>query len=79
MLIGRSDMNDEKLSFEALINEARQAHFSGWDFSWLAGRVDYTDTPWDYRQLVIECLEPHGLKRWEYRPAQWFENKFCSV
>ncbi|MEE4194406.1 MAG: class I SAM-dependent methyltransferase [Anaerolineae bacterium] len=49
-------MNDETLSFEALINEARQAHFSGWDFSWLAGRVDYTETPWDYRQLVIEYI-----------------------
>ncbi|MFC1828397.1 hypothetical protein ACFL0O_02165 [Thermodesulfobacteriota bacterium] len=30
-------------------------------------------------QLVMDCLEPYGLKRSEYKPAQWFENQFCSV
>lgn len=27
-------------------------------------------------QLVIDCLEPHGLRRSEYKSAQWFENNF---
>ena len=50
-------MVDTKTKFEALIQEAQQAHFSGWDFSWLAGRVEFTQTPWDYRQLVIDYIE----------------------
>ena len=47
----------DQLDFEALIEEAQQAHFSGWDFSWLADRVEFTETPWDYRQLVIEYIK----------------------
>ncbi len=27
-------------------------------------------------QLAIECLEGFGLKRSEYKSAQWFENNF---
>ena len=46
---------DEK--FLSLIEEAQQAHFAGWDFSWLAGRSENTPTPWNYRQLVIERIK----------------------
>lgn len=59
---GRIDKNyrlkmDTENRFEALIKEAQQAHFSGWDFSWLAGRSESTPPPWDYRQLVMDYIE----------------------
>jgi len=43
--------------FNALITEAQQAHFSGWDFSWLAGRSQSTSPPWDFRQLVMDYID----------------------
>jgi SAM-dependent methyltransferase len=43
-------------SFDQLITEAEQAHFSGWDFSFLDGRWDEEDPPWDYRQIVTTYL-----------------------
>jgi hypothetical protein len=30
-------------------------------------------------QLAIECLEGFGLKRSEYKSAQWFENNFTNI
>jgi len=45
-------MND----FDRLISEAEQQSFSGWDFSYLAGRWQETLPSWDYRQIVIEYL-----------------------
>jgi SAM-dependent methyltransferase len=35
-------------SYADLITEAEQAAFSGWDFSWLEGRLISQPTPWDY-------------------------------
>ena len=38
--------------FQQLTSEAQAAHFSGWDFEWLEGRMIQQDTPWDYVSLV---------------------------
>jgi len=38
--------------FDQLTSEAQTAHFSGWDFEWLKGRMIQQDTPWDYVSLV---------------------------
>jgi len=40
--------------YRKLIDEAKEAHFSGWDFSFLNGRMIQEDPPWDYRNLVLE-------------------------
>ncbi len=37
---------------DALIAEALAQDFSGWDFSWLKGRWEEENTPWDYREIV---------------------------
>lgn len=42
--------------YQRLINEAQAADFSGWDFSWLEGRMVQPDPPWDYPALVQEAL-----------------------
>ena len=39
-----------------LIDEAAEAAFQGWDFSWLAGRSDDPKTPWRYTELAAEAL-----------------------
>ena len=39
-------------SFDELIAEALEAHFSGWDFSWLAERWIISPLPWDYQHSV---------------------------
>jgi SAM-dependent methyltransferase len=49
-------MNVE-MDFDRLIDEAQQAHFAGWDFSWLAGRKVETSLPWNYRDQVIEYMQ----------------------
>jgi len=41
---------------ENLIDEALAAHFSGWDFSWLAGRWIDSPLPWNYGQRVRAAL-----------------------
>lgn len=38
--------------FQALIEEAQSAAFSGWDFNWLTDRMVQEDPPWDYAHLV---------------------------
>lgn len=43
-------------NFHQLIQEAEDAPFSGWDFSFFEGRMHTGDLPWDYRARVIECL-----------------------
>jgi SAM-dependent methyltransferase len=48
---------DVKTDFDKLIDEAQQAHFAGWDFSWLAGRKVETSLPWNYRELVIAYMQ----------------------
>lgn len=42
--------------FTRFISEAEQAHFSGWDFSFLDGRWREEDEPWDYRRIVTSYL-----------------------
>ncbi len=42
--------------FRELIEEAHLASFSGWDFSWLTGRMVQEDPPWDYKNLVAESV-----------------------
>jgi SAM-dependent methyltransferase len=42
--------------FSELIQAAEAAHFSGWDFSWLDGRLIEDAPPWDYRQIVLRHL-----------------------
>ena len=39
-------------NLQALIEAAQAAAFSGWDFSWLDGRMIQDDLPWDYPALV---------------------------
>ncbi len=42
--------------FNDLIQAAETALFSGWDFTWLDGRLTEDAPPWDYRQLVLQYL-----------------------
>lgn len=46
----------EREAFERLVAEAEGADFSGWDFSYLAGRWIEDDPSWDYGQKVRERL-----------------------
>jgi SAM-dependent methyltransferase len=40
--------------FETLIEEAAERPFTGWDFSWLTGRMTVHPLPWDYTTLLTE-------------------------
>jgi SAM-dependent methyltransferase len=40
---------------DQLIDEANRAPFRGWDFTWLRGRAQEIDPPWDYAGLVREA------------------------
>lgn len=42
--------------FERLVADAEATPFSGWDFSWLRGRVREDPLPWDLRELVRERM-----------------------
>ncbi len=42
--------------FETLVDEAQRRSFSGWDFSYLAGRYLEEKPSWDYRALVLERM-----------------------
>jgi len=46
--------------FETLVYEAQLQPFSGWDFSYLAGRYLEERPSWDYRSLVLERMK--GVK-----------------
>lgn len=39
-------------SFDTLIKAAEEAHFSGWDFSYLNNRWQENEPPWNYRVMV---------------------------
>jgi SAM-dependent methyltransferase len=39
-------------AFDAFVHDAQQAHFSGWDFSWLKARLIESPPPWDYVQEI---------------------------
>ena len=38
--------------YKKLVDEAQKGNFTGWDFSWLDGRLVQEESPWDYPQLV---------------------------
>jgi SAM-dependent methyltransferase len=39
---------------DVLLDDAKRQPFSGWDFSWLAGRITSEPLPWDYTAIVAE-------------------------
>ena len=43
--------------YHQLISEAQSAAFSGWDFSWLDGRMLQEEPPWDYPCIVRGYFE----------------------
>ena len=43
-------------TFEALVKEALDQEFSGWDFSWMNGRYFESEPFWDYRKMVLERM-----------------------
>lgn len=54
-------------SFEELRAEALAAPFSGWDFSWVAGRIKRTlQTPWDYDDMAIQAIHK-GVMAGDYQ------------
>jgi hypothetical protein len=49
-------MIEDKETFEKLIHEGWQQEFTGWDFSFLSGRMVETPASWDYRQIVLDRI-----------------------
>ena len=43
-------------TYDDLVSDALCAQFEGWDFSWLTGRMDRGNLPWDYGSLASEAL-----------------------
>jgi SAM-dependent methyltransferase len=43
--------------FEALVSEADQREFSGWDFSFIDGRMRTADVSWDYKAAVLNAMQ----------------------
>jgi hypothetical protein len=50
---GRIHSKESPESRDHLIAEAWNARRSGWDFSWLDGRVRSSEPPWDYRARAV--------------------------
>ena len=49
-------------TFEQLIDEALEQAFSGWDFSFLEGRLEEEDIPWNYLEIVHNMVKgAHNL------------------
>ena len=48
-----------KKTYKALWKAEESHAFQGWDFSYLDGRWELSDPPWDYRALVLSLLGPH--------------------
>jgi SAM-dependent methyltransferase len=42
--------------YQALVDQALSAPFTGWDFSWLDERMVQEEPPWDYTSVVKEHL-----------------------
>ncbi len=42
---------------EALLDEAERQPFSGWDFSWIEGRIEADPLPWDYTAEVLAVAQ----------------------
>ena len=43
--------------FQKMIDEAMQAPFSGWDFSFIRGRWNEEKPSWNYRDIVVSHME----------------------
>jgi len=43
-------------SFEQLVDEAWQVDPGGWNFSFLADRIDTAELPWGYRERAVELV-----------------------
>jgi len=43
-------------TYDDLISDALRAPIQGWDFSWLTGRMDRDDLPWDYQALARDAV-----------------------
>src|SRR5659263_522377 len=43
-------------TYEDLVSDALSAPIKGWNFSWLTGRADCDDLPWDYASLARDAL-----------------------
>jgi SAM-dependent methyltransferase len=52
---------DGDCSFEALLVDARQARFKGWDWSWMGDRYWEAPVSWDYSYLVNARLPDLGV------------------
>jgi SAM-dependent methyltransferase len=39
---------------DALLDDAERQPFTGWDFSWLRGRIVGAALPWDYTAIVVD-------------------------
>jgi SAM-dependent methyltransferase len=48
-------------SFEELMEEAEEAPFSGWSFSFLRGRTEYEPLPWAYPRVVGDLVGDRPL------------------
>lgn len=46
--------------FAELLEEAQQAPFAGWDFSFLDGRVRTEPLPWSYSEMVLDVAARSG-------------------
>ncbi len=47
----------QKELFEKLVDEAWKHEFSGWDFSFIHGRMVESAPSWDYRQIVLDRIK----------------------
>lgn len=50
---------DKTYMMDWLISEANQETFSGWDFSYLDGKMEQAELPWSYKELVEKYLDPN--------------------
>ena len=56
------DIHDRRMprhldrTFDELVADALSARVAGWDFSWLVGRVECDELPWDYVSLAHAAL-----------------------
>ena len=49
-------MIKDKEAFETLIKEGWEHEFSGWDFSFVSGRMVEAPLSWDFKKIVLERI-----------------------
>lgn len=42
--------------FQRQVQDAQNTDFSGWEFSWLEGRMIQEDPPWHYKRLIMNAF-----------------------